>query len=195
MESLEKKESPESEAFEKEFQEDSKNPDFDKKAFWEIIAWKAYDPNLSKEENFQNAFNSQTNKLFTTHLSNLPEEKRQELQNLQKGEHGGKSPQELIAAYSEITQALSNRTAESTKSWLDAAQQKNQQESNKTQTEKQNFIDQLKKAWQESYDKNEENKKLIYMNRQASLEEQKWAESIMDGFPIPSQSPKESQTA
>ncbi len=169
-------ENPDKDKFEKQFENELSWDNLDKNTFTEIVLWAKFDDNLSKEENFKNAFNTKIDWLIGKNLSNLPEEQKQELKDLQKKANEWKNMKWLIESYKEIVQEFSNRTAESYKRWLD--NQKIEDENNdKNNKDSLDFIKKLKESIlknQEIQDKNREelNKNREELKRKESQE--KW---------------------
>lgn len=169
-------ENPDKDKFEKQFENELFWDKLDKNAFTEIVWWSKFDYNLSKEENFKNAFNTKIDWLIGKNLLNLPEEQKQELKDLQKKANEWKDMKWLIESYKEIIQEFSNRTAESYKRWLD--NQKIEEENNdKNNKDSLDFNKKLKESIlknQEIRDKSRENQKKEWEELKRKEWEEKW---------------------
>lgn len=194
MSGLEKQnENHDEQKFEKEFSEELKNgwEDFDKKAFWDLISGTKFDDNKSKEENIQWAFNEKVDSMIQTNLKNLPEEKKEELKNLQKKAYEWKDTKSLLNAYKEIKQSLDDRHAESKKWEHDIHREKAQKEQEIVKEKSQDFLEELKKGISENaqkeQEKRQEMKNMLAENQEKMNQEKAWAEWVLDWFPESSQ--------
>lgn len=172
------------EKFEKAFEEEMWKwwEEFDKKAFGEIISWSKFDENLSKEENFKNAFNKKIDWLIDSNLKNLPPDKLAELKALQKETNNWKDSKDLIKNYKKIKETLWTRFAEVKKWETDIQNQDNQKNQEKIANKAKDFIDELLEAINENNElqkKSDEERKI----KQAELaQEQAWELKIADAW-------------
>ncbi len=182
-------ENQEEQKFEKEFNKELKNwwEDFDKKAFWDVISWAKFDDSLSKEENFKNAFDTKIDTMLQSNLKNIPDERKQELKNLQKDANNGKDIKSLLKSYNEIKDLFSTRVAESKKSESDIQRENGQKEDQKRQEKSQDFLEELKKSivenGQKEDQKRQEMKTMLAENQEKMNQERAWAEWVLDWFP------------
>lgn len=169
---------------EKEFEEEIWKwwENFDKKAFGEITSWSKFDKNLSKEENFKNAFNIKVDWMIDSNLKNLPPDKLAELKALQKETNNWKNSKDLIKNYKKIKETLWTRFAEVKKWETDIQNQDNQKNQEKIANKAKDFIDELLEAINKNNElqkKSDEERKI----KQAKLaQEQAWELQIADAW-------------
>lgn len=133
------------EKFDKSFENELQDPNFDTKAFWNLISWIPYDDKISKEENLKNAFDAKISTLVDQNLKNLTPENKAELEALkQKASDGLKDPKEIVDAFSEIQSEINNRNWESAKAGQDLQNKNNEANTKKLSKELQDFVDKLK---------------------------------------------------
>jgi len=180
---------PEKEKFEQAFSEELKNwwDNIDKKSFWDIISGATFDEWLSKEENFKNAFDSKVDAMIQANLKNIPNDKKEELKNLQKQANSWKNIPELLESFNEIKELFATRHAESKKSESDIQNKNMQEKIEHAEIKSQEFLDELKTSISENAKKEElkreELKKQLAENWEHIKQEKASAEWVLDWFP------------
>lgn len=130
----------------------------DNKEFAEITAWKKFDENLSKEENFKNAFDESVNNLIEKKLNNIDDKTKENLKELQKLTYEWENDvKKLIENYKEIKELLNSRDWATWKKTKEQQGLDNQEQENKENKNKQDFINKLKEAINENIKKEQEN--------------------------------------
>lgn len=180
---------PEKEKFEQAFSEELKNwwDNIDKKSFWDIISGTTFDEWLSKEENFKNAFDWKVDAMIQANLKNIPNDKKEELKNLQKQTNNWKNIPELLESFKQIKELFATRHAESKKSESDIQNKNMQEKTENAEKKSQEFLDELKTSISENAKKEElkrgELKKQLAENWEHIEQEKASAEWVLDWFP------------
>lgn len=154
---IERKEIQENNEFENQFKDEIENKEIvDQKTFKEITNWKKFDENLTKEENFKNAFNESIDDMIEKKLKNIDEKTKEELKILQKKENEWKWINDLIENFKEIKELLNTRDWAT---WIKTKEQQrldNQEQEKKENKDKQDFMNKLKEAILENFRKEQE---------------------------------------